>query len=170
MNDGLGKQAEHKIKEWLDRPEANYSFDRLPDQLSGFYGSKNICDFTLYKYPYMYFIESKSTVNSRFDFSLITEYQYNSLLRKSKIFGIYSFVIILFASYKRAVILDIQTIEDIIKSGKKSINIDKITSWDFPYKEIQTISNNRKKLLDYTGEIESYIPIMRWETNENNIQ
>ena len=46
-NDGLGKAAEAKIKQWLDRPDSGYSFDRIPDQLSGMYGSKNICDFTL---------------------------------------------------------------------------------------------------------------------------
>ena len=31
MNDKLGKQAEQKIKEWLDRKDAGYSFDRIPD-------------------------------------------------------------------------------------------------------------------------------------------
>ena len=42
MNDGLGKQAEQKIREWLDRPEDGYCFDRIPDQMNGFYGSKNV--------------------------------------------------------------------------------------------------------------------------------
>lgn len=30
----VGKEAEKKIKEWLDRPEDGYSFDRLPDQMT----------------------------------------------------------------------------------------------------------------------------------------
>ena len=33
-DDGLGKKAEQKIKEWLDRPEDGYSFDRIPDQMT----------------------------------------------------------------------------------------------------------------------------------------
>ena len=162
ITDTLGKDAEKKIKEWLDRPEEGYDFNRIPDQLSGFYGSSNICDFDLFKYPNKYYLESKATYNSRFDFSMITQYQYQSLLNKSKIDHCYGYIIILFASYKRAFVLDIQTIQNIYESGKKSINIDKIDKWNFPYCEIKTIPNNRKKLLDYTGNIEDCIPTVRW--------
>ena len=38
----------------------------------------------------------------------------------------------------------------------KSININKIDKWTIPYKELKTVPS-RKKLLDYTGEIEEYI-------------
>lgn len=152
----LGKKAEKKIKEWLDRPEEGYDFNRIPDQVSGQYGSKNICDFDLYKYPYKYYIESKATWNDRFDFSMITDYQYESLIDKSKINGCYGLIIILFASYKRAFILKIQDIDELVKSGKKSLNITKIDKWTIPYKEIPTIPS-RKELLDYTGYIEDMI-------------
>lgn len=30
----IGKKAELKIKEWLDRPESGYCFDRVPDQMT----------------------------------------------------------------------------------------------------------------------------------------
>ena len=33
-NDDIGKAAEKKIKEWLDRPEEGYSFDRIKDQMT----------------------------------------------------------------------------------------------------------------------------------------
>lgn len=154
MNDNLGKSAEKKIQEWLDRPEAGYDFQRIPDQMTGFYGSSNICDFVLYKYPYHYWIESKATWESRFDFSRITDIQYNGLLVKSRISGVYGVVVVLFASHKRAILIDIQQIKSMIDSGKKSINIDKIDKWDFRYSEIPTIPNSRKKLLDYAGKFE----------------
>ena len=32
VTDKLGKQAETKVQEWLDRPEDGYCFDRIPDQ------------------------------------------------------------------------------------------------------------------------------------------
>lgn len=99
----------------------------------------------------MYYLEAKSTWHSRFDFSMLTDNQYDGLLKKSKIKHVNGVVVILFASYQRAFLLDIQQIEAIIRSGKKSINIDKIDKWDFAYGEIQTVPNNRKKLLDYTG-------------------
>ena len=157
MNDDLGKRAEKKIREWLDRPESGYSFDRIPDQMTGFYGSCNMCDFTCFKSPNMYYIESKATYKQRFDFSAITEFQYKSLLKKSKILHTYGLVIVLFATERRAFVLDIRDIDDAIASGVKSINIDKIKKWTIPYKEIRTQYSGRKLLLDYIGDIEEYI-------------
>lgn len=158
-NDGLGKAAEAKIREWLDRPDFGYSFDRIPDQLSGMYGSKNICDFTLFKYPEYWYIESKATWDARFSFDMITSYQLENMLKKSEIPHVHSVIIILFATHKRAFIIDIREIDKLLRSGIKSININKIQKWDelFKYAEIATVPNNRKKLLDYTGEIDEYL-------------
>lgn len=145
----LGKKAEEKIKIWLDRPEEGYCLDRLKDQMTGFYGSANICDFTLYKSPNFYYIESKATYNDNFPYNMLTEYQMTNMLEKSRIEGVKGYVIALFASYQRAFVLDIQDINEQIESGKaKSINIKKIDKWTIPYKEIKTIPS-RKQLLDY---------------------
>lgn len=152
MNDGLGKKAEQKIKQWLDKPEDGYCFDRIPDQLSGFYGSKNICDFACFKSPYMFYIESKATWERRFDLSMISEFQYNSLLEKSKITNVFGLVVVLFATDKRAFILDIRDIAKLKSMDVKSININKIDSWSISYIEIPTASS-RKTLLDYTGDL-----------------
>ena len=161
MNDGLGKKAEQKIKEWLDRPKDGYSFDRIPDQMSGMYGSSNICDFVLFKSPNQYYIESKATYEDRFDFAQITDNQRTKLLEKSQIKHVFGLVIVLFAAYKRAFMLDIQDVQKMIDSGKKSINIKKIESWPVQFPEIRTIENKRKIFLDYAGEIEDYIKEMQ---------
>ena len=150
-DEGLGKKAEAKIEEWLDRPEEGYCFDRIPDQQTGFYGSKNIYDFTLFKSPYMYYLESKATWNDRFDFSMITEYQHDNLLKKSEIANVFGLIIVLFASYKRAFIIDIREIKRLEDTGVKSLNIKKIAKWPCKWKELQTVPS-RKQLLDYTGE------------------
>ena len=147
------KQAEERIQEWLDRPEEGYCFDRIPDQMSGWYGSKNICDFTLFKSPNFYYIESKSTWENRFDFSLITPYQYENMLEKSHISNVYSWIIVLFLSHKRAFIIDIQDIDELQKSDKKSLNIEKIDKWNISYYEIPTIPS-RQQLLDYDKTID----------------
>lgn len=144
----LGKKAEGKIKEWLDRPEEGYCFDRIPDQQTGFYGSSNICDFTLFKSPNFYYIESKATYSDRFDFNMITTYQHDHMLEKSSIANVKSFVVVLFASYKRAFLLDIRDIDTCMKAGTKSINIKKIEKWSIPYIEIKTVPS-KKELLDY---------------------
>lgn len=152
VTDTLGKDAEKKIKEWLDRPEEGYDFNRIPDQMTGFYGSSNICDFELYRYPNHYYIESKATWAERFDFSMLTETQHNGLLDKSKIEGVTCYIAVLFASYKRAFLIDIRDIKKLEDNNKHSLNILKIDKWGIPYLEIKTIPNNRKKLLDYDKE------------------
>lgn len=155
----LGKKAEGKIKEWLDRPEDGYSFDRIKDQMTGFYGSSNICDFTCFKSPYMYYIESKATWGDRFDFNMLTPTQHDGLLAKSKISNVSGIVIVLFASYKRAFIFDIRHIAKLESEGIKSLNIKKIDKWVIPYQEIQTVPS-RKQLLDYTGDLPIYSEVV----------
>lgn len=153
MSESTGKKAERKIKEWLNRPEDGYSFDRLPDPMSGFIGQANICDFICYKYPSMYYIESKATEHDRFDFTMLTDTQKDGLYEKSHIEGCYGLVIVLFVSYKRAFLLDIR---DIVDSGLKSLNINKISKWTIGYAEIPTISS-RKEMVDYTGELDELV-------------
>ena len=148
----LGKKAEGKVKEWLDRPDDGYSFDRIKDQMTGFYGSSNICDFTCFKSPYMYYIESKATWADRFDFNMLTQTQHDGLLAKSNIRHVYGIVIVLFATYQRAFVIDIREIKRLEDKGVKSINIKKIDKWELPYQEIETVPS-RKQLLDYTGDL-----------------
>ena len=156
---GLGKKHEELVKAWLDRPEEGYSFDRIPDQVSGFFGSSNICDFICFKYPDMYYIECKATWSNRFDFSMISEKQHEGLINKSRIQHVHGWVIVLFASYKRAFVIDINEIDRIKQLGRKSINIDKLLSGklDISYSEIETIPNFRKKYLNYCGELEDHL-------------
>lgn len=178
MDNEHGKKAEAKIKEWLNRPNDGYSFDRIPDQMSGmFLVSRNISDFECYKFPYMYFIESKATYEDRFDFSMLTDTQRNGLRFKGEIPGVFGFVIVLFANYQRAFVFDLRDVaefvnpeaplselskafakgENITTLKVKSVNIKKIDKWTIPYKEIRTIPS-RKEFLDYEGEIEEYNP------------
>lgn len=163
----FGKTAEQRIRTWLDRPQDGYSFDRIPDQLSGFYMvSRNICDFTCYKYPYNHYIESKATIHDRFEFSQLTNTQRNGLRLKAEIPGCYGLVIVLFVEYKRAFIFNIKDIADINpdiddKADNKtylkikSLNIKKIDKWEIPYWEIETVPS-RKQLLEYTGDLPDF--------------
>ena len=157
MNDGLGKQAELKIKLWLTRPADGYSCDRVPDQMTGQYlTSRNICDFICFKSPNLYYIESKATREDRFDFSMITDTQLQGLNAKSKIANVHSWVIVVFASHRRAFVLNAADIKSCIDEGVKSLNIKKLDRWPLPYKELQTVPS-RKNLWDYVGEIDEYL-------------
>lgn len=166
----FGKVAEQRIKTWLDRPELGYDFNRIPDQMSGYYMvSRNICDFDCYKFPYHYYIESKCTYSNRLDFSRLTDVQRNGLRVKAEIPGVFGLVIVLFATYRRAFVFDITDIvglDDLTSKTTslkiKSVNITKLDKWTIPYKEIATVPS-RKSLLDYTGALEDYLPNkQRW--------
>lgn len=155
----FGKTAEQRIKTWLDRPDEGYCFDRIYDQMTGFYMiSRNISDFRCYKYPYCYYIESKATIHDRFDFSQLTDVQRIGLRNKAKIKGCYGLVVVLFVEQKRAFIVNIKDITDDTPEANltvKSININKINKWEIPYWEIQTIPS-RKQLLEYTGDLPDF--------------
>ena len=123
----------------------------------------------------MYYIESKATVQDRFDFSELTNTQRDGLMLKSQIKGCYGLVIVLFAEYQRAFIFNIKDIAEFLypdmsldemaarmKSGEsisqlktKSVNIKKVDKWEIPYWEIQTVLS-RKQFLDYTGDLPDF--------------
>lgn len=173
----FGKVAEQRIRTWLDKPELGYDFNRIPDQLSGYYMvSRNICDFDCYRFPYFYHLESKATIHDRFEFSQLTNTQRDGLYLKSQIKGCYGLVIVLFTEYKRAFIFNIKDLveplypelslnelndrlfhknETISQLKIKSVNINKIDKWTIPYWEIQTIPS-RKQLLEYTGDLPDF--------------
>lgn len=153
----LGKEAEARIRTWLDRPEEGYDLQRQNDQMTGFYGSKNISDFTLFKKPNYYYLESKATWHDRFDFNMLTDYQYTKMVEKSKIDGVKCYVVVLFATYRRAFLIDIRDIRDLREiENVKSLNIKKIAKWPCPYLEIKTIPS-RKQLLEYDPECISHL-------------
>lgn len=93
----LGKKFESIVKEALQ--SENACFDRLPDQVSGLVGSANPADFTAYLKPNYFYIECKSTHQASFDIkNMITEYQWITLLEKSKYKGVYAGYLIWFVN------------------------------------------------------------------------
>jgi len=147
----LGKKAEGKISEWLTRPEEGCCLQRLYDKMSGWKGDNNPCDFLFYRRPFFYYIESKATYENRFDYSMLSDNQHDEMLKASQIDGVKGYVIVLFATYKRAFIFNIQDIDKEMQRGTKSKNITKIDKWEIPFIEIETIPS-RKELLDYNPE------------------
>lgn len=105
----------------------------------------------------MWYIESKATWEDRFDFVNITDTQRKGLLDKSKIKYVHGVIILLFATYQKAFILDINQIQKLIDDGIKSLNIKKIDKWNIPYAKIETVENNRATYPTYLGDLEDYI-------------
>ena len=115
-----GKQFEERVKEdLLKLPDV--SLERFPDQMSGYQGSKNVCDFGVYLYPNYYYIECKTTNENTFPLSGLT--QYEKLMERKGRKGVRSGVLLWFIKWDRVVYVPVATFEKLKADGKKSVNI-----------------------------------------------
>lgn len=136
MSQNRGKQFEQIVKETFEKLP-NVSIDRLHDQTTGFIGSSNICDFIVYKEPYEYYIECKSvhgytlSINSIDKtgkgevYGNITKKQWEGLLEKSKIKGVFAGVICWWVDRNVTAYIPIQSLVIIREElGQKSVRFD----------------------------------------------
>lgn len=122
MAENRGKKFENIIKSAFEK-EPNVSIDRLHDQTTGYAGSKNICDFIVYKKPYEYYIECKSVHGNTLPFSNITETQWNGMLEKSQIVGVAAGIICWWVDLDETWFIPMWVIDDARREGAKSINL-----------------------------------------------
>lgn len=137
-NINRGKQFEQQIREAFEKVPG-CSVDRLPDQMSGFAGSSNICDLMVYKYPKLFYIECKSCYGNTLNFGNITEKQWSGLMEKSEIYGCIPGIIVWFIDHDRTVFITIWELMYHKSRGFKSINVkdlgDEWTAYDIPGKK-----------------------------------
>lgn len=93
MSVNRGKDFENVVRQCFER-EPGVSIDRLHDQTTGYAGSSNICDFIVYKYPNIFYIECKSVHGNRLSihsndpkkkYGAISNKQWEGLVEKSDI-------------------------------------------------------------------------------------
>lgn len=121
MKKNRGKKFEAKIKQSLEKVE-NCAVQRLNDNVK-YRNAKNPSDFLAYKKPYLYYIECKSTTGASLPYAKIT--QWDMLLKKSKIDGVFAGVIIWFIDKDLTFWIDIRELENLKKETKrKSINYE----------------------------------------------
>lgn len=123
MAENLGKEWEGIVQEWLE--QHNICFDRIPDQMSGKKGSKNVCDYDAYIFPHMYYIECKECASTSFNMlQNITEYQWVNMLKKDVVPGVRAGYVIWMSAAQRAFWVSPLALELCYTAGKKSVNID----------------------------------------------
>jgi recombination protein U len=119
----VGKEFEKDFKDSFKDLD-NISLDRLYDPVGGAKGIKNICDFIVYKNPYIYYFELKTTKEKLFPFSRITDRQYDGLKSKAPIDGAYAGPVINFREFEETYFIPIEVVDYIKENGKLSINIE----------------------------------------------
>lgn len=102
------------------------SIDRIHDQTNGFAGSSNICDFMVYKYPNLMYLECKSCYGNTFNLHNLTHNQFIGLKSKLRIPGVVSGVMIWFIDHDVTTFYSIDYIDKLMNEGKKSIRFDDI--------------------------------------------
>lgn len=145
-----GKQFEQKFKEDMLKIDG-VSLDRLPDQWNGLKNSSNICDFVVYKFPSIFYIELKSHNGNTFPFANLR--QYDKLLSKSGIKGVHPVVILWFIDYDAVYLFPIESIKKMKDDGNKSINIRTCEQYDHllipSIKRRVFLDSNYKEMFDY---------------------
>ena len=149
MGVSRGKQFENVIRESFEKV-SGVSIDRLHDQTSGYLGSKNICDFIVYRKPYEYYIECKTIHGNTFPFTNLTDTQYRGLLEKSKIKGVTAGVVIWYVDKDITIFVPINT----IRIWKEQTNMKSIPS-NIADKDLDVIkipSKKKRVFFDYDME------------------
>lgn len=145
-----GKQFEKVIQQAFEKIP-NISIDRLPDQQSGYIGSKNICDFVIYKYPYQYYIECKTTHGNTFPLSRLT--QFSELINKHYVKGVCAGVIIWWVDKDVTKFIPIDFIMQLQSKGIKSIR------YDYTHFQIIPIQGKKKRVF-FAYDIKQFIKDM----------
>lgn len=160
MAENRGKKFETVIREAFEKVPG-VSIDRLHDQTNGFKGSQNICDFIVYKEPYEYYIECKSVHGASLPFSNITDTQWNGLLQKSQIEGVFAGVICWWIDKDVTKFIPIQVLAWLDMTGYKSIRYDYEHIFSAKNKDWRTYSTieikGKKKRVFFEYDMEEFL-------------
>lgn len=156
MSVNRGKQFEEVVKESFLKL-SDVSIDRLHDQTNGFLGSKNICDFIVYRKPYEYYIECKSVHGNTLPFTNITDRQWNGLLEKSQINGVFAGILCWWVDKDTTRFIPIQMLNFLREFCKmKSYRYDVVDiediELDYMYKSILIQGKKKRVFFDYDME------------------
>lgn len=120
-----GKDFENIIRQaFLDVPET--TVERLPDPTAGYLGYRNPCDFLIYHYPYVYYIECKTVHSHRLPFTNVTFNQRVGMLEASKTKGVIAGIICWFIPEDKTYFIPIQVYEKYRLDGEKSLNLHRM--------------------------------------------
>lgn len=162
MGINRGKQFEDRLQEQFEKLK-NTNLTRLYDVTMGYSGVNNPCDFIIYKYPNIFYMEAKAIHGNCLNFkSHIKDNQWDKLLEYSQTNGVRAGIICWFIDKDITLYLPIQYLAYLDDKGEKSFNINKSYRDDmlngilvFGEKKRVFYEYNLKKLLEDISNYES---------------
>lgn len=155
QNQNKGKKFEQKVREAFQKIDG-VSIDRIPDQTMRHKGARNICDFIVYKKPYEYYIECKSVHGNILPFNNISETQWEGLLEKSKISGVFAGILCWWVDKDVTRFIPIELLQKMKNVGGKSIRYDIIACQGYATCEIP----GRKKQVFFDYDMDYFFHTM----------
>lgn len=147
-----GKEFEENIKkDFLKVPQT--TVERLPDPTAGYLGYRNPCDFLIYHYPYVYYIECKTVHSYRLPFTNVTFNQRVGMLEACKTIGVVAGIICWFIPEEKTYFIPIEVFEGYRLAGEKSLNLHTMNPEADRWIEI----HGKKKRIFYDYDIGSFI-------------
>lgn len=117
-----GKRFENDFKKACKKHDP-FSVTRLYDNVGGYAGIKNICDYVFYAYPNIYYLELKSTKGNTLNWANITEHQWKGLMEEAGKKGVISGILVQYSDHDEHYFADIRICEKLKQQGKKSLHI-----------------------------------------------
>lgn len=151
MPTSRGKQFEAKFKQDFALIPGS-TIDRLYDPVGGYKSIRNVSDFIGYVYPYIFYLECKTTEQNTFPLGNLT--QYEDLLEKKNIKGALAGVVIWFVNCKRIGWVSIEEFERIKNKGYKSINVRMLDDPEFNVIEVPGLIKRVSIDADYSVIVE----------------
>ena len=162
MPKNKGKKFEDVVRSSFENVPG-VSIDRVHDQTTRYKGSTNICDFIVYREPYEYYFECKSVHGNTLSiysipkmgkdgklhgfYGNIRDNQWEGLLEKSKIKGVYAGVICWWIDHDVTLFLSIDLLQDLYEAGCKSVRYDVMYDVSVPIVELK--GEKKRVYFDY---------------------
>lgn len=133
-----GKMFEEDFFEGTKEFENDAFTIRLYDTTNGFRGVANPCDYIAATDFGTVFIELKTTKEASLSFNNITENQWFQLARAEGCKFALAGILVYFQKHEKIIWYPISTLEEIKKSGVKSVNPNFIEGYEVAYKKRRT--------------------------------
>ena len=128
---------EHFVKDWKRCFPKKFIL-RLKDDMSGYYGSSNPCDFLCFPKNKLYMIETKAHYDNRFPWSDFP--QYDKLLPYKDCENVNIGLVVWFIDFDRVLYFPLESITQMMRDGLKSINLNKVDELNkYYYIEVPSI-------------------------------